>query len=128
VYLPAPGATLWCNDRIEKKGDATMGSAHDRDLHAAPAKLATPAWAEEHHRALLSADVRRLALALSPYGILHRDALAALVGAQEWREGAFEQALKEAVRQGVIERLPEGFYGDPERRHHPALGRGAPSS
>lgn len=100
----------------------------DPDPPAGPSRLATPAWLEEHRRALLSADVRRLALALSPYGILHRDALAALVGARDWREGAFEQALEEAVRQGAIERLPEGFYGDPERCHRRSGGSATPGA
>jgi|SRR5579875_106352 len=66
---------------------------------------------------LLRADVRRLAIALAPYGILHRDTLARVAGAHEWREGAFERALEEAVRRGAIQRLPENFFADPARTH-----------
>lgn len=66
---------------------------------------------------LLRADVRRLAIALAPYGILHRETLAQVAGAHQWREGAFERALDEAFRRGVIQRLPENFCADPARTH-----------
>jgi hypothetical protein len=71
-----------------------------------------------HEELLLRADVRRLAIALAPYGILHRDTLAKVAGAHEWRPGAFERALDEAFRRGVIVRLPENFCADPARVHH----------
>jgi hypothetical protein len=66
---------------------------------------------------LLRADVRRLAIALAPYGILHRETLAQVAGAHQWHEGAFEAALEEAFRRGVIQRLPENFCSDPTRTH-----------
>jgi hypothetical protein len=66
--------------------------------------------ARRHDDAVVQAEVRRLARVLRPYGILHRDALEDAVGAARWHEGAFDSALAAAVRSGVVERLPGGFY------------------
>ena len=64
-----------------------------------------------HDEAVIQAEVRRLALALAPFGVLGREALAREVGAERWREGTFEQAVSVAVKTGVIQKLPGGFYG-----------------
>lgn len=67
-----------------------------------------------HDQAVIQAEVRRLASCLKPYRILHRDALERACGSENWHEGAFERALKEAVRAGAVEPLPGGFYRDAE--------------
>lgn len=69
--------------------------------------------ARRHDSAVIQAEVRRLARALRPYGVLHRDALERSVGAERWREGGFDSALWAAVRSGAIEPLPAGFYRVP---------------
>jgi hypothetical protein len=67
-----------------------------------------------HDEAVMQAEVRRLARALRPFGILHRDALERVAGAEKWHEGGFDRALREAVRAGAVEPLPGGFYRDRE--------------
>jgi hypothetical protein len=91
----------------------TAGSAH----RAGTAGSAQRSEEYPHEAMLLRADVRRLAIALAPYGILHRETLAQVAGAHQWHEGAFEAALEEAFRRGVIQRLPENFCSDPTRTH-----------
>jgi hypothetical protein len=59
-----------------------------------------------HDEPVIQAEVRRLARALRPDGVLHRDALERAAGAPHWHEGAFASALAAAVRAGVIERVP----------------------
>jgi hypothetical protein len=63
-----------------------------------------------HDRAVIQAEVRRLANTLKPYRILHRDALERACGAEKWHEGGFDRALQEAVKAGAVQRLPGGFY------------------
>ena len=66
--------------------------------------------ARRHDEAVIQAEVRRLARALGPYGVLQRDALEQAAGALRWREGGFDTALAKAQDTGVVERLPAGFY------------------
>jgi len=73
---------------------------HDRDAR------------RRHEEAVIQAEVRRLARALAPYGVLHRNALERLVGAQRWHTGGFDDALAAAVRSGEIRRLSFGYYRD----------------
>ena len=63
---------------------------------------------------MIQAEVRRLARALRPYGVLHRNALAGAADARRWHEGGFDSALEAAVRSGSIERLPADFYRTPK--------------
>ncbi len=65
-----------------------------------------------HDRAVIQAEIRRLARTLKPYRILHRDALERACGAERWHEGGFDRALHEAVRSGAVQRLPGDFYRD----------------
>jgi hypothetical protein len=65
-----------------------------------------------HDRAVIQAEIRRLARTLKPYRILHRDALERACGAEKWHEGGFDRALQEAVKAGAVQRLPGGFYRD----------------
>jgi hypothetical protein len=63
-----------------------------------------------HDEAVIQAEVRRLALALAPFGVLSREALRRQVGGDQWREGSFEQALNRGVRTGALEQLAGDFY------------------
>jgi hypothetical protein len=67
-----------------------------------------------HDAAVTQAEIRRLALALAPYRVLSRDALEDHAGVQRWREGSFEQAVRAAVKSGALEKLPGGFYREPQ--------------
>jgi hypothetical protein len=64
---------------------------------------------------VIQAEVRRLARALAPHGVLNRDALEQLVGARHWRAGGFDDALSAATRAGKIKRLGCGYYRDASR-------------
>ena len=64
----------------------------------------------DHDRAVLHAEVRRLVLALSPFGVLRRDVLARAAGATRWSDETFEEALTAAVEGGEIKKLPLDFY------------------
>jgi hypothetical protein len=79
-------------------------------LHSARGEAAGRGKQNRHDEAVVQAEVRRLARALGPYGVLRRHALASAAGATQWREGAFERALQTAVNSGAIEPLPEDFY------------------
>jgi hypothetical protein len=63
-----------------------------------------------HEQAVIQAEMRRLARALRPYRILHRDALKRAAGAEKWHEGGFDRALRAAVRTGTVEPVGDGFY------------------
>ncbi len=63
-----------------------------------------------HDAAVMHAEVRRLVMALAPFGVLHRDALRSECGADRWHDAGFELALTAAVKAGAIERLPGDFY------------------
>ena len=62
--------------------------------------------------AVVQGEVRRLTHTIAPFGVLHHDQLERLSGARNWRRGAFELALGVAVRSGLLDRLPSGFYRD----------------
>jgi hypothetical protein len=65
---------------------------------------------KERDAALLEAEVRRVLVALAPYGVMRRDALARACGARRWGDGQFQGALDAAVRAGRLRSLPFGFY------------------
>ena len=76
-----------------------------------------------HEQAVIQAEMRRLARALEPYRILHRETLRRVAGAERWHEGGFDSALHEAIRSGSIEPLPGSFYrsaGNAELNRAPA--------
>jgi hypothetical protein len=62
--------------------------------------------ARRHDEAVIQAEVRRLARALQPFGVLPRDSLKRVAGAAKWREGGFDRAIAAELRAGAIERLP----------------------
>lgn len=70
-----------------------------------------------HDNAVIQAEVRRLARAIAPFGVLHHDSLRDLVDAGRWNEGGFEAALTAAVREGVVDPLPGNFYRDATHLH-----------
>ncbi|HTX13575.1 MAG TPA: hypothetical protein VME22_33465 [Solirubrobacteraceae bacterium] len=90
-------------------------SNHLSHYSAPGARHRTPGCDSRHDEAILRAEIKRLVRALSPYGVLSRDALGREVGADSWHEPRFERALDAAVKQGKIVALPLGFYGLP---HH----------
>jgi hypothetical protein len=76
----------------------------------------TADWITEHELAVVRAEIRRLVMALRPYGVLRRDVLARVAGALSWHQASFDRALHAAVQAGEIEERPLGFYAIP----HPA--------
>jgi len=71
----------------------------------------SPATRRDHENAVMKAEVQRLVNALSPFGVLSKDALRREAGAFHWHESSFERALEHAVAEGEIAELPLGFYG-----------------
>lgn len=65
-----------------------------------------------HESAVAHAEARRLLRALTPYGILSREALEHECHAESWHDGGFSAALSAAIAAGMIEELPGGFYRD----------------
>jgi hypothetical protein len=68
-----------------------------------------------HDEAVIQAEVQRLARALRPYGVLHRDMLGRIAGTDRWYEGGFQDALTQAERTGRITAIGAGFYRDADR-------------
>jgi hypothetical protein len=66
-----------------------------------------------HEHAVLHVELKRLVRALSPYGVLHREALEREAKAESWQEPGFDRALQAAVDEGKIEERPLGFYALP---------------
>jgi hypothetical protein len=58
--------------------------------------------------AVLDAEVRLVANALAPYGVLSHAALAEHCDAGLWHEGTFDAALQAGVERGVLKLLPGG--------------------
>jgi len=60
----------------------------------------------DHNAAVMDAEVRRLADELAKFGTLTRDDLARGVDAHLWREGTFDDALRQGVKTGRLVLLP----------------------
>ncbi len=60
--------------------------------------------------AITEAEIREIVRALAPYGVLDRETLSERTRQHGWQADGFDTALAAAVREGVIERLPEGHY------------------
>lgn len=58
------------------------------------------------HDACVAAEIRKLERSLRELGPMPRERLARLAGAEHWREGTFEEAVSEGVRQGRLEWMP----------------------
>ncbi len=61
------------------------------------------------HQATVAAEARKLQKSLRAIGPLPRPVLARMTGADRWREGSFEEAVQEGVRQGTLKNLPLGW-------------------
>ena len=77
--------------------------------------------ASRHDDAVLSAEVRRLVRVLRSYGPLQRASLARISNAERWREGSFDRAVTEAIREGQVRELPFDFIA-PDRPGAPRIG------
>ena len=64
----------------------------------------------ERQSAIAHAEARHIVLALAPFGVLDREALARACGQAHWKDGTFDAALTTAIAEGTIEELPGGFY------------------
>jgi hypothetical protein len=56
------------------------------------------------------AEVKHLVRALRGYGVLTRDGLREVAGADSWTTGTFEGALAVAVRTGAIKSLTDDLF------------------
>jgi hypothetical protein len=64
---------------------------------------------DRHRDAVVCAEMRRLERRLFAIGPMPRERLAAACDAARWREGSFEAAVREGVRQGKLRELPLGW-------------------
>jgi hypothetical protein len=62
-----------------------------------------------HRDTVISAEMRHLERRLLAIGPMSRERLAAACAVTRWREGSFEAAVKEGVRQGRLKELPLGW-------------------
>jgi hypothetical protein len=58
------------------------------------------------HDAAVAAEIGKLERSLRELGPMPRERLADLAHADQWREGTFEEAVSEGVRQGRLEWMP----------------------
>ena len=72
-----------------------------------------------HRGAVLDIEVRRLERELRWCGPLHRDALAWLCGARNWREGSFDEAIRRGVAAGALRTLPFDYVAVAHRSASP---------
>ncbi len=64
---------------------------------------------DTHRATVIAAEVRRLERRLLAIGPMPREKLAESCGAERWREGTFEEAIREGVRLGTLRQLPLGW-------------------
>lgn len=64
---------------------------------------------DDHRNRVICAEMRKLQRRLLEYGPMPRERLAATCGADRWREGTFEEAVREGVREGKLRELPLGW-------------------
>ncbi len=61
---------------------------------------------ENRHQACVAAEARRLERQLRTIGPMPREMLARRAAAGQWREGSFEEAVREGLRAGRLRELP----------------------
>jgi len=73
--------------------------------------------------AVLAAETRHLVRVVRALGPLPRATLARAAGSAHWREGGFDAAVREGIRQGQLRELPFDFItlpppepNEPDRR------------
>lgn len=81
-----------------------------QDGHQEP-RPRTHDWAGEADRraSIVSAETRRLENRLLAIGPMSREKLAESCGADHWRDGTFQEAVREGIRTGRLEELPMGW-------------------
>jgi hypothetical protein len=94
--------------RTSRESRATV--IEDRPMLAEPRGALQGTGDLRHERALIHARAVRLAHGIRPFGVLHKDVLAHVAGAEHWPGGAFQLALDAAVEQGLLQRAALGFY------------------
>jgi hypothetical protein len=101
----------------KENGVAAVDDARSSARRQSPTAAQRQHGGGYHERAVLEAEVRRIIHSLRPFGILHRDALSRATHARTWRNGSFEAALRVAINQGKVDKLPGDFcrLGDSER-------------
>ena len=90
----------------------TGGPLDDRPMLAVALDALKGTSDRRHEEALTHGGAVRLAHAIRPFGVLQKDALQQVAGAEHWHAVAFQRALDAAVQQGLLEPLPFGFYQD----------------
>lgn len=80
-----------------------------------PHRAAGLAAQTRHSAAVVAAETRRLQRHLRAYGPMPRARLADISGSRSWREGTFEQAVKQGIRSGKLEQLPLGWLKSTDR-------------
>lgn len=78
----------------------------EQQAHHVPA--AEPRDGERHH-ACVTAETRKLERSLRAIGPMPRSMLARVTHADTWREGSFEEAVREGLRDGRLTELPLGW-------------------
>jgi len=68
-------------------------------------------WAGEAERraTIVTAETRRLENQLLAIGPMSREKLAHSCGADHWRDGTFEEAVREGIRSGRLQEMPMGW-------------------
>jgi hypothetical protein len=73
-------------------------TGHDQAAAANSFKRRTRSGASRHDQAVIQAEVRRLARALRPPGVMPRDALERTARAASWSKGRLNRALDAATQ------------------------------
>ena len=63
----------------------------------------------DHHRATVAAEAARLERVLRGIGPMPKARLARTCGADRWREGTFQEAVRAGLRAGRLRQLPLGW-------------------
>lgn len=103
-------------NRTTEIGEKKMTEAGERrQPRARPAGRQPRNLAARHHAAVVAAEVRRLQRALRAVGPMPRRTLAKESQVDRWREGAFEEAVKEGIAQGKLRELPLDWIESADR-------------
>jgi hypothetical protein len=85
-------------------------TASDPSGQEEPRKRSHDWGGEADRRAIIvSAETRRLENQLLAIGPMSREKLAESCGADHWRDGTFQEAVREGIRTGRIEEMPMGW-------------------
>ncbi len=69
-----------------------------------------------HSVAVVAAETRRLERQLLAWGPMPRHRLVQRCGAHRWREGTFEEAVRQGLRTGQLRQLPLDWFAAGTRR------------